>query len=560
MLAGDVTVIDGGDVLRVIGDAQANEIEISQNELGQFVIAGVDTTINGGDGNFIASGQRFVTLVMNDGNDAVAINNVFLERQLSFFGGNGNDRLSINNVDARFLHIKGENGNDIFEVDANVRRSAYFYLGSGDDTLAVAAARTGRNFKVFGGDGNDTFVSATLSVNRKLVIEMANGNDEVVFTGATTSGRRATLDLGSGDDFVALRPAQTNQNLIFNRGTRIDLGPGNDSGELGSSLNLRRSISIDGGDGTDELSQVSSNFATRGFESSATDIQTRIDQIFANLDLQDIDSEVFSGQPTEEETTIDLVVQESALEVVGQSAAVSIDGSLTISGTENTTISQATIGIDGFVTGEDELIFLDTATISGSFDATSGVLTLVGDDTLAAYQAALRQVQYRNTSATPSTTERVIQIGVTAGEQTFTASRNLAVTTPVTGETTISPGNLTSSGSVSVLPHLVDENLSIESPATTFNQASVAIVSGLDSESDQLAVTLDFGSNIIQIFDASTGVLSLSGTATVEEYQSVLRTLTYNHSGLPAEVNRTLRYTVNDGSNDVTTDVTLSLT
>ena len=53
------------------------------------------------------------------------------------------------------------------------------------------------------------------------------------------------------------------------------------------------------------------------------------------------------------------------------------------------TITSATISItSGFVNGEDVLAFIDTANITGSYNATTGVLTLTGSDTLANYEAA----------------------------------------------------------------------------------------------------------------------------------------------------------------------------
>ena len=50
--------------------------------------------------------------------------------------------------------------------------------------------------------------------------------------------------------------------------------------------------------------------------------------------------------------------------------------------------------------------FVNTASISGVYNAGTGVLTLTGTDTLANYQAALRSVTYRSTSEDPTATER----------------------------------------------------------------------------------------------------------------------------------------------------------
>ncbi|MFO1001918.1 MAG: cadherin-like domain-containing protein [Planctomycetaceae bacterium] len=63
-------------------------------------------------------------------------------------------------------------------------------------------------------------------------------------------------------------------------------------------------------------------------------------------------------------------------------------------------------------------------------------------------------------------------------------------------------------------------------------------------------------------WDSVNGVLTLSGTSSVTNYQAALRSVTYtNLSDNPSTVTRTIRYLVNDGtagSNELTRDVTLT--
>jgi len=55
----------------------------------------------------------------------------------------------------------------------------------------------------------------------------------------------------------------------------------------------------------------------------------------------------------------------------------------------------ATVTIStNYVEGVDVLSFVNTGTITGSFDAPTGVLTLTGVDTIENYQAALRSVTF----------------------------------------------------------------------------------------------------------------------------------------------------------------------
>src|SRR5690606_16960187 len=88
-------------------------------------------------------------------------------------------------------------------------------------------------------------------------------------------------------------------------------------------------------------------------------------------------------------------------------AAVAVDGSLTLSDVDNTTISGATVQITGnYANGQDTLSFTNQNGITGSWDDTTGTLTLTGTATVAQYQAALRSITYSNSSESPSTSGR----------------------------------------------------------------------------------------------------------------------------------------------------------
>ncbi|MBA5776303.1 cadherin-like domain-containing protein, partial [Stappia sp. F7233] len=113
------------------------------------------------------------------------------------------------------------------------------------------------------------------------------------------------------------------------------------------------------------------------------------------------------------------------------SEAVAFAGELTISDVDSASLVGATVTIDDFVAGEDELAFTDQNGISGTYDAQTGLLTLSGTASLAAYQAALRSVGYRNTSNDPTGTGRDISItvddgtGATQTSNTVTAHVNV---------------------------------------------------------------------------------------------------------------------------------------
>src|SRR5206468_2189675 len=74
----------------------------------------------------------------------------------------------------------------------------------------------------------------------------------------------------------------------------------------------------------------------------------------------------------------------------------------------------------------------NTASITGSYNASTGVLTLSGSDTVANYQTALRSVTYANSSDNPSTTTRTISFqvddGASVNHASNTQTRNVSIT------------------------------------------------------------------------------------------------------------------------------------
>ncbi|MDB5303423.1 MAG: uncharacterized protein JWM97_972, partial [Phycisphaerales bacterium] len=107
---------------------------------------------------------------------------------------------------------------------------------------------------------------------------------------------------------------------------------------------------------------------------------------------------------------------------------VAIDPGLTVSFAGNATLSGAVIQLTGYVVGQDVIGYVDQSGISGSWDTTSGVLTLTGTATIAEYQAALRSITYANWSGDPSSTTRTAEFTVSGGGLTSaTIGRDIAV-------------------------------------------------------------------------------------------------------------------------------------
>src|SRR6185437_14084718 len=88
--------------------------------------------------------------------------------------------------------------------------------------------------------------------------------------------------------------------------------------------------------------------------------------------------------------------------------AVAIDPGLTVTDSDNTNLTGATVAITaGFVSAQDTLAFTNQLGITGNYNSGTGVLTLTGTTTVANYQAALRTVTYQNSSDNPTASRTI---------------------------------------------------------------------------------------------------------------------------------------------------------
>ncbi|MGB5465982.1 MAG: Ig-like domain-containing protein, partial [Sedimenticolaceae bacterium] len=95
---------------------------------------------------------------------------------------------------------------------------------------------------------------------------------------------------------------------------------------------------------------------------------------------------------------------------------------------------------------------------------------------------------------------------------------------------------------------VIDSGLTLaDVDSTDLTGATVRIASGFSNSEDVLAFTDQLG--ITGSYTAATGILTLSGTASVADYQTALRSVTYeNTSELPSTTNRVISFQVDDGT------------
>ena len=95
----------------------------------------------------------------------------------------------------------------------------------------------------------------------------------------------------------------------------------------------------------------------------------------------------------------------------------------------------------------------------------------------------------------------------------------------------------------------VDSGLTVaDADSSYLTAATVTMTTNYLNGQDTLAFTTQNG--ITGTWTAGTGVMALSGTATVAQYQTALRSITYNNnSDYPNTSTRTVTFSVSDGTN-----------
>jgi hypothetical protein len=248
-----------------------------------------------------------------------------------------------------------------------------------------------------------------------------------------------------------------------------------------------------------------------------------------------------------------LTTTSSALGYTENAGPVAIDIGVTVTDSESDQITGATVQVTGnFVSAQDDLGFANTAQITGSYNDTTGTLTLTGTTTLANYQAALRAVTYVNISDNPSTAMRTVSLQVTdAG--TPSAASNVATRDITVAAVNDAPAVSTSVGAAAFTEdspaEVVDNLLTVgDIDDTNIDSASVAVTTGFQAGTDFLFFTNQSG--ITGSYSSVTGVLTLTGSSTVANYQAALRTIAFRADSNDPPASKTIVFTVNDGDTD----------
>ncbi len=250
--------------------------------------------------------------------------------------------------------------------------------------------------------------------------------------------------------------------------------------------------------------------------------------------------------------------------------AVGLTSSITISNDDpvafDQTISSATISItEGFDGSEDVLTLpAPVSGITGIYDSGTGILTLSGSATISDYETAIQSVTYQNTDGvSPSTVTRQIDFQVIDWDDISNiVSRNITIT-PLNA----APAIATIEGTTLAFtendgPIQITGSLTVsDSDDANLDGATISFTNNYFLGEDVFGFTPQNG--IIGSFDSPTGVLTLTGSSSVTNYQTALQSVTFeNISSDPVTgLDREVTFRVFDGidsSNVQSRDISVS--
>ncbi|WP_344961742.1 DUF4347 domain-containing protein, partial [Oceanisphaera sediminis] len=431
-------------------------------------------------------------------------------------------------------------------------------------------------------DATTTVVSTSVNDEPTLTAIASNptftedGSAAILFSGTSISTVEAGQSI-NGLSFTVTNVTNGSNERINIDGTTIVLTHGTSGTTAGNSLSYNVSVSgttatvlLTGGN----MPTASAQTLVDGmsYQNNSQDPDTASYRVVSLTSLQDSGGTANDGEDTAAllavASTITLVAVNdapvlSAAATAGyteNAAATVIDNGLTLSDADDSQLTGASVTISSGLTSGDVLAASTGGTaISASYNSATGVLTLSGTDTVANYQAVLRGVTFASSSEDPtaSNTTRTLQWQVTdansdgAGTQSSTVQSTTLTVTPSNDAPVVSAAAMaayTENASATV----IDGTISLgDADDSQLTGASVTLSAGLTA-GDVLAATTS-GTSISASYNSATGVLTLTGTDSVANYQAVLRSVTFASSSddpTATSATRTLQWQVTDADSD----------
>jgi hypothetical protein len=198
---------------------------------------------------------------------------------------------------------------------------------------------------------------------------------------------------------------------------------------------------------------------------------------------------------------------------------------LTVRDADDTQLTGATLGLIG--AGGAGVYFVNQLGITGTYDSGTGILTLRGTASASDYQTALRSVWFRVLDDDPAATLKLeVRVRDAVGVWSNRARGTIAVT-PINDPPQVAARGMETA--VQDDAAFVARETHVRDPDSRIAGATVKITSGFTS-GDVLVYEREEEAEITGTYDSGTGILTLTGTATVSDYQAALRSVRFTRA------------------------------
>lgn len=225
---------------------------------------------------------------------------------------------------------------------------------------------------------------------------------------------------------------------------------------------------------------------------------------------------------------------------------VAIAPDITVTDNENHRIISATIKVEeGYLPEEDKINFTTKSGISGTLEGNQLVLNGVAppED----YQQVIRSITYENISEKPTEVNRVVSFQLTDEEDAVSEIQTRAITVknvddpPVLANIENNKLNFVQFGG----PITLTNNITISDIDDEVVEKAIISITNNSFVTNQDVLLFQNTDKINSTWNATNGILTLTGTATLEEYKKALRKVVYdNTSENPNKKERTVSFQV----------------
>jgi|GEM_PF-610308 len=324
--------------------------------------------------------------------------------------------------------LDGTNGFILNGINANDNlgrsvSSAGDINGDGIDDLIIGASgadpngnsSAGQSYVVFGSSNgfSASFDLSSLNGTNGFILNGINASD---LSGYSLSSAGDINSDGIDDLIIGAFRADSNGNSSAGQSYVV----------FGSSNGFSASFDLSSLDGTNGfiLNGINAGDFSGYSVSSAGDINSDgIDDLIIGAEWADPNGNNYAGQSYvvfgNRGPELDLNGADAGIDFTTSFSGVAVsvvDRDLRLSDNSNELVG-ATVRITNLQDGAAEFLSVDTGwtNITATYNSASGALTLSGMDTVANYQQVLGSITYKNTAATPNTTDRIIEFVVDDG-------------------------------------------------------------------------------------------------------------------------------------------------